>query len=136
MSLLSAEGLAFVAERHLAVLSTFGPDGSIHAVPVGFTFDPEDDTLRIITGGPTRKAWNVRRAGSASVCQVDGARWLTLDGPTVVDDDPDAVADAVRRYAERYRQPRPNPERVVLRMHVRRVLASTGIRNPQQPAAL
>lgn len=130
MSVLTAEGLAFVADRHLAVLSTFGPDGGIHAVPVGFTFDPDEDVVRIITNGPSRKAWNVRRRGFASVCQVEGARWLTLSGPGEVDDDPEAVADAVRRYAARYRQPRENPSRVVIRFRVRDALGSSGLRQP------
>lgn len=128
MTALTAEGLAFVTDYHLAVLSTFGPDGDIHAVPVGFTFEPSDDTVRIITGGGTRKAWNIRRRGYASVSQFEGARWLTLSGPAEVDDDPAAVADAVERYARRYRQPRVNPERVVLRMQVRKLMGSAGLR--------
>jgi hypothetical protein len=55
------------------------------------------------------------------VCQVDGRRWSTLEGPAVVRDDVESVEDAVRRYAERYRQPRVNPERVVIEIQVRRV---------------
>jgi hypothetical protein len=34
------------------------------------------------------------------------------------------VADAVRRYGERYRQPSTNPQRVVLEIAVDRVLGS------------
>jgi F420H(2)-dependent biliverdin reductase len=40
----------------------------------------------------------------------------------VVRDDPASVAEAERRYALRYRQPRPNPERVVIEIAVRRAL--------------
>ncbi|MFZ5871941.1 MAG: acyltransferase, partial [Actinomycetota bacterium] len=43
-------------------------------------------------------------------------------GWATVTDDPAAVADAERRYAERYRTPRPNPERVVVRIEVDTVL--------------
>ena len=53
---------------------------------------------------------------------MDRARWLTLSGPIRVERDPDAVADAERRYAARYRPPRENPKRVVLVMEVTRIL--------------
>jgi hypothetical protein len=56
----------------------------------------------------------------AAVCQVDGRHWSTLEGIAVVRDDQDSVAEAERRYALRYRQPRPNPERVVIEISVRR----------------
>ena len=39
-------------------------------------------------------------------------------------DDPDSVAEAVRRYAERYRQPRENPVRVALRITITRVIGN------------
>ena len=38
--------------------------------------------------------------------------------------DPESVADAERRYAERYRPPRVNPRRVVLEITVSRVLGT------------
>jgi hypothetical protein len=34
---------------------------------------------------------------------------------------PEAVAEAERRYAQRYRQPRPNPRRVVIEVTVQSV---------------
>jgi F420H(2)-dependent biliverdin reductase len=66
----------------------------------------------------------VRATGLAAVSQVDGRHWSTLEGRAVVRDDPDAVADAVARYARRYRQPRENPLRVVLEIAVSRVLGN------------
>ena len=48
------------------------------------------------------------------LCQVDGRHWLSLQGQARILDDEASVADAVRRYAARYREPRPNPERVVI----------------------
>jgi len=57
-----------------------------------------------------------------AVCQVEGRRWLTLEGAAVVRDDPASVADAEARYARRYRQPRENPARVVIEIAVDRVL--------------
>ncbi len=114
---------AFLQERHLATLTTLRPDGTPHVVAVGFTWDPEQALVRVITNGTSRKVAHVR-AGSprAVVAQVDRARWLSLEGVPVVSDDPDRVAEAVRRYALRYRQPAENPRRVVVEIAVDRVL--------------
>ena len=117
--------LAFLTERHLATLTTLRADVSPHVVPVGVTFDPATRTARVITSGTSAKARNVR-AGQrrVAVCQVDGRRWVTLEGTAVVRDDPAAVADAEARYAQRYRRPRENPARVVLEISVDRVLGN------------
>lgn len=115
----------FVAERHLATLTTLRPDGTPHVVAVGFTWDPDAQLVRVITNTTSRKAAHVR-AGSprAVVAQVDGRRWLSIEGVPSVSDDPERVAEAVRRYAERYRQPSVNPQRVVVEIAVDRVLGS------------
>jgi hypothetical protein len=63
-----------------------------------------------------------------AICQVDGARWITVEGKAQVRSAPDAVEDAVRRYAARYRQPRVNPERVVIEVSITKVLGSTVFR--------
>jgi PPOX class probable F420-dependent enzyme len=117
--------LDFLTERHLATLTTLRPDGSPHVVPVGVTYDAATGTARVITSGTSAKARHVRDGQQrVAVCQVDGRRWLTLEGTAVVRDDPAAVADAVTRYARRYRQPRENPARVVLEISVDRVLGN------------
>ncbi|GAA2514790.1 pyridoxamine 5'-phosphate oxidase family protein [Pilimelia columellifera] len=118
----------FLTERHLATLTTPRPDGTPHVTPVGVTFDPVTATARVITSRPSRKARNVAAAGpdgaAVAVCQVDGRRWVTLEGRAVVDASPAAVAEAERRYAARYRQPRPNPQRVVLTIAVTRIIGN------------
>ncbi len=121
---LPQEALDFLRERHLATLTTLRPDGSPHVVAVGFTWDDEAGLARVISFAPSRKARNLGAApGSrAAVCQVDGGRWLTLEGPAVVTDDPARVAEGVRRYAERYRQPGERTDRVVIEIAVDRVL--------------
>lgn len=114
---------AFLQERHLATLTTLRPDGTPHVVAVGFTWDREQARVRIITNGTSRKVAHVRDGSPrAVVAQVDRARWLSLEGVPVVSDDPERVAEAVRRYALRYRQPAENPRRVVLEIAVDRVL--------------
>lgn len=128
---LNPEQLVFVTERHLATLTTLREDGSPHVVPVAFTWDADGGVLRITTNRSSVKARNVGRTGPdgvrprAAVCQVDGGRWITLEGPIEVVEDQDEVADAVARYARRYRPLDPNPERVVLRLAPDKVMAST-----------
>ncbi len=92
-------------------------------VAVGFTWDPDTGLARVITSASSRKARHVQ-AGSprAVVAQVDGRRWLALEGVPTVSTDPERVAEAVRRYASRYRQPGDNPSRVVIEVAVDRVL--------------
>ncbi|MGR0319824.1 pyridoxamine 5'-phosphate oxidase family protein [Agromyces sp. ZXT2-3] len=123
---------AFLAERHLATLSTIDRRGRIHAVPVGITY--LDGIVRIIGSRGSQKFLNAERSGRASVNTVDGARWISFEGPVALRTDADSVALAVELYAARYRQPRPNPERIVLELTVERVLGSAGMR-PGVPAS-
>ncbi|MCW2614866.1 MAG: pyridoxamine 5-phosphate oxidase-related FMN-binding [Frankiales bacterium] len=117
------EVLAFLTERHLATLTTLRPDGTPHVVAVGFTWEPQARLVRVITNGTSRKAAHVRQGSPrAVVAQVDGPRWLSLEGVPTVSDDAARVAEAVRRYALRYRQPAVNPARVVVEIAVDRVL--------------
>lgn len=125
---LPATALDFVAERHVATLATMRPDGTPHVVPIGFTWDQQTGIVRIITSGDSVKARNVRRTGYAVVSQVDGARWLTLEGPAEVLTDPAAVAEGERRYTVRYRPPRENPARVVIAIHPTRLLTGAALR--------
>jgi PPOX class probable F420-dependent enzyme len=122
---LGPDALDFLTERHLATLTTLRADGSPHAVPVGVTYDPATATARVITSGSSAKARHVRAGRSrVAVCQVDGRRWLTLEGTAVVRDDAASVRDAEERYARRYRAPRENPARVVIEISVDRVLGN------------
>ena len=115
-----------LSEYHLATLSTLDRHGRIHSVPVGITY--LDGIVRVIGSRGSQKFINAERSGRASVNTVDGRRWISFEGPARVRTDPDAVALAVALYAARYRQPRPNPRRVVLELTVERVLGSAGMR--------
>lgn len=120
--------LAFLAERHLATLTTVRRDGSLHVVAVGFTYDPQARLARVITSDGSVKVGNAERrrpdgnAPRAAVGQVDGRRWVSLEGSVRISRDPAEVAEAVRRYAQRYRQPRVNPRRVAMLITVDRIL--------------
>ena len=120
--------LDFWAERHLCTLTTLRADGSPHVVAVGATLDPGAGLARVITSGTSAKVRHIRAgAERVAICQVDGARWSTIEGRAVVRDDPGAVAEAVERYAGRYRQPRPNPARVVIEVTITRLLGSSRV---------
>ncbi len=126
----SAAFLEFWRERHLCTVTTLRPDGTPHVVPMGFVIDAEQGTAWAITSGTSRKVSNIRSSGDAgasiAVCQVDGRRWSTLEGRARVREDEESVREAVRRYAERYRVPRENSERVALHVEVTRVLGNAG----------
>ena len=124
---LTNDALAFLTERHLAMLTTLRVDNSPHVVAVGFTFDPKTHIARVITTGGSQKAVNAERGGVAVLSQVDGARWLSLEGRASVNREVDAVRDAELRYAQRYRTPRANPRRVVIEVQIERVLGSSDL---------
>ncbi|WP_305091357.1 pyridoxamine 5'-phosphate oxidase family protein [Prescottella sp. R16] len=126
---LTAAATAFLTEYHLATLTTLRKDGTPHVVAVGCTWDAERGIVRIITNDGSQKARNAERGGYAAVTQVDGGRWLTLEGPARVLSDAASVADAVDRYAARYRPPRVNPTRVVVEIAVERVMGSAVLVN-------
>lgn len=52
---LTSDALAFLTERHLAMLTTLRTDNSPHVVAVGFTFDPKTHIARVITSGVRRR---------------------------------------------------------------------------------
>ena len=114
--------LAFLSEYHLASLTTLRADGSPHVVPVGFSFDPELHVVRVITFPSSVKYKNALRGGRAVVSQVDGGRWLSLEGTVTGVSDPKRVAAAVAGYAARYRDPKEREDRVAIEIAVDRVL--------------
>jgi PPOX class probable F420-dependent enzyme len=121
---LDTEVTTFLTERHLASLTTMRADNTPHVVAVGFTWDPDESLVRVITWAGSRKARNVaERPGSpAAVCQVDGGRWLSLEGTATVTSDPERVAMAVKRYGDRYREPKQRDDRVVIEIAVTRIM--------------
>ncbi|WP_406276244.1 TIGR03618 family F420-dependent PPOX class oxidoreductase [Nocardia sp. NBC_00881] len=122
---LSASVEAFLAEPLSATLTTIRPDGSLHAVPVRFTWESDVGLARIMTVDSSRKVRNLSaNPGSrVALCQVDGFRWITLEGTATVSNDSREVADGVSRYTRRYQSPPPNPPgRVVVTIAVDRVM--------------
>ena len=122
----SPEVQAFLREYHLATLTTLRADGSPHVVAVGFSYDVANRVVRVITWAASQKAKNAARMQSAgqrgAVCQVDGGRWLSLEGPVRLVTDRDGVRAGVDGYAARYRQPAERDDRVVIEIDVDRIL--------------
>jgi PPOX class probable F420-dependent enzyme len=123
---LPAEVLTFLREYHLATLTTLRDDLSPHVVAVGFSYDVKARAARVITWAGSQKALNSRRMQDrgqrAAVCQVDGGRWLSLEGPVRLLTDPDGVRAGVEGYAARYREPKVRDDRVVIEIAVERIL--------------
>ena len=122
----SPEVQAFLREYHLATLTTLRADGSPHVVAVGFSYDVGNRVVRVITWAASQKARNAARMQAAgqrgAVCQVDGGRWLSLEGPVRLVTDRDGVRAGVDGYAARYRQPAERDDRVVIEIDVDRIL--------------
>ena len=161
---LPPEALAFLGERHLATLSIPRRGRSPHVTPVGFTWDDDASTARVITfadaqkvkliqnftqkaeagraveggklaeggraveagklaeGGRAAEATEMVQAAQVALCQVDGGRWLALEGEARVHSEKSRCAEGVRRYAERYRPPKDRgDDRRVIEISVQRV---------------
>lgn len=74
MSVFTAAELAYLsAERRLGRLATVGADGTPHVVPLGWSYDPDDDV--IIVGGHdierSKKFRDVARSGRAALVVDD-----------------------------------------------------------------
>lgn len=117
--------LDFWTERRLCTLTTLRADGRPHVVPVGVALDPDQRCAWVITSRGSQKVRDVRGDARVAACQVEGRDWSTLEGSATVLEDEASVRRAEERYASRYRQPRPNPERVALRIEVDRFLVSS-----------
>ncbi len=131
---LPSEVRSFLTEYHLATLTTRRADGSVHVVPVGFSFDADTCVARVITTEGNQKVRNIDRApdgARVALCQVDRGRWLTLEGQAIVRRDSDAVLDAVARYTARYHSPRENSRRVVIEVSVDRMLGRVAEQSKQ-----
>jgi PPOX class probable F420-dependent enzyme len=123
---LTSADLEFMEERHLATLTTLRADGSPHVVAIAFMFDQGAGLVRIICRDGGQKVRNIERSGRAVVCQVDGRRWLSLEGEAVVTRDPARIAAAEAAFAQRYRTPQERADRVAIEIEVTRILGRSG----------
>jgi F420H(2)-dependent biliverdin reductase len=118
--------LNFWTERHLCTLASVRADGRPHLVPVGVALDFEEQCAWVITNEHSHKVKHVTADDQIAACQVSGRHWSTIEGTARVMTDEISVARAVTCYAARYREPRPNPSRVAIRIEIDRFLMSPG----------
>ena len=79
--------------------------------------------MRVITWAASVKARNAARGGRAVVAQVDGGRWLALEGDGATGDrPPTAWRPPSPPTPARYRQPGERPDRVAIEIAVDRIL--------------
>ncbi|MEU4514948.1 TIGR03618 family F420-dependent PPOX class oxidoreductase [Nonomuraea wenchangensis] len=115
--------LRFLAGPDVATLTTLRPDGTPHVTAVRFTWDADASLARVLTVAGSRKIRNLAATPHAALCQVDGFRWVTLEGDATVSADRGRVAEAARRYTRRYGSPPPAPPgRVVVEIAVNHVM--------------
>ena len=121
---LNEKAQSFLYERHLASLTLLRADGSPHVTAVGFTWDQETQLVRVITWAGSMKSRILEQSpGSrAVVCQIDGGRWLSLEGTASVTDDAERCREGTQRYSKRYRIPQERPDRTVIEISVDRIL--------------
>ena len=101
--MLTDAALEFLAENHLATLSTLGRHDRIHAVPVGFTF--ENGIVRVIGSRGSQKFLNARRNPNVSLLLQSGSsmqdiKGLMIQGHATVYTEPDDVLRLMRAAAK------------------------------------
>ena len=117
--------LDFWTERHLCTLTTLRADGTPHVVPVGVTLDLEAHCAWVITFRTSQKVaatWPAPTGWRSARSTVAGGRRSRAAARCSPDED--SVQRAMDRYALRYRQPKPNPQRVAVRIEIEHFLCN------------
>lgn len=120
---LHPDTMPFLSEFLVGLVTTTRPDGSLHVAAVGFTYDPDTRTAWSIGPQASVKVRNIRAGSRAVFSQVEGSRWLSLEGPARIVEDPAGIAEAHRRYRVRYPgHGSPDPDRVGIAVDVQRLI--------------
>jgi PPOX class probable F420-dependent enzyme len=103
MAELTPDARAFLSEVRFAALATINKDGSPQQTTMWYELD--GDTILMNTAAGRIKYRNLVRDPRASICVVDGYRWVTISGHIELNDD-QAIAQAdIKRLAVRYHGP-------------------------------
>lgn len=103
LSMTRVEREASLADTHVALLAISDADRAPLLVPVWYWYRPGGD-VHVVTGGKSRKAQLIRKAGRASFCvqtETPPYKYVTVEGPIAVAGEPEYERD-VRAVAIRY----------------------------------
>lgn len=98
-----AEREAFLGETHIAVISVVDGARGPLTVPVWYRYEPGGD-VRFVTGGGSRKAKLIGRAGRLGLCvqtETPPYKYVSIEGRVVVGEPIDFERD-IRQVAHRY----------------------------------
>ena len=93
MAELTPDARAFLSEVRFAALATINKDGSPQQTTMWYELD--GDTILMNTAAGRIKYRNLVRDPRASICVVDGYRWVTISGHIELNDD---QTDSPGRY--------------------------------------
>lgn len=103
LAMTKSEREAFLAATHVAVISVADGSRGPLTIPVWYAYEPGHD-VRFVTGGGSRKAKLIARAGRLGLCvqtETPPYQYVSIEGPVVVGDPIDFERD-VRQIAHRY----------------------------------
>jgi nitroimidazol reductase NimA-like FMN-containing flavoprotein (pyridoxamine 5'-phosphate oxidase superfamily) len=102
LAMTKAQREAFLADKHVAVISIPEAGRGPLTVPIWYSYEP-GAVVRFVTGGASKKAALIRQAGRLSLCvQTETApyQYVSIEGPAAIGQ-PDFERD-VRAMAYRY----------------------------------
>ena len=121
---LTPAALDFMSERHLATFTTLRATGRRTSCRSGSPGMPTRSSPGSSPAGAARR-WPRRAGRRAALSQVDGRRWITLEGTTRVLEDAASVRDAGAAVCRALPRAAPQPQRVVVVLDVDRVLGGS-----------
>jgi nitroimidazol reductase NimA-like FMN-containing flavoprotein (pyridoxamine 5'-phosphate oxidase superfamily) len=92
----------FLAETRVGIISVADGASGPLTVPIWFGYEP-GGPVRLVTGGSSKKAGLIRKAGRMSLCvqtETPPYQYVSVEGPVTIGE-PDFERD-IRRMAQRY----------------------------------
>jgi nitroimidazol reductase NimA-like FMN-containing flavoprotein (pyridoxamine 5'-phosphate oxidase superfamily) len=102
LAMSKAEREAFLAETRVAIVSIAEPGRGPLTVPLWYAYEP-GGVVRFVTGGASKKAGLIRKAGRLSLCvqaEAPPYKYVSVEGPARIEA-PDFERD-MRAMAYRY----------------------------------